>query len=628
MIWGIAMTKLLLKNLRNTSVKMKVLGITLGLVLLMGITSIFVVRESLVIKLSEDLDRRAISIASDLSSRTTDFTILHDLYSLHKLLQQTKSNNPDIEYIFILDHQGEEVLIHTLGSKYDVTRQLIEFNHINELEENEYQMVSYLSENGVIHDVVAPILDGDVGYVRVGLNENQIKATINDLSFIIIISTTVISIIGFIISFILTKIIYKDLLKLIKVSKEVGKGNLNTKVEIESKDEIGLLGEEFNTMIDRLRTKNDENMAYLQELQMRNNELSLLHQLSVTFLDGDSFHKHLNHTAKKLKEDLNLQCCYIEISLNDEKIQTFHGNGSGNCDNCVVNGGAKCFGPENYHIFPLETSKQNTGKVSICFKEDPDEVTLKFINSFIRQLSVIVENALLWQEIKYKEELRLKLLERVISAQEEERKRIARELHDETSQSLATIVLGVTMLEETEQDQQLRNKLTDLRKITEKTIDEVHYLSWSLRPSALDDYGLLPAIKKYAEEFKKKYDIEVDIQVIGFEEIRLPSVVEISIYRVIQEALTNAARHADAENISIIIKHVKNVVSFIIEDDGNGFNAKETVNRKLTKNHLGLKGMQERIESIGGRFFIESNPGMGTSIYVNDIKIGGVDYES
>lgn len=608
------------KRLINTSVKTKVLGITIGLVFLMGMTSIIIVRGLLVINLTHDLEKRAISIANDLSLRGIDFTILQDIYNLDRLLKQTNMNHPDIEYMFILDYQKQPV-IHSFGPKYDVAPELMALNMPGEGED--YHLLSFESESGTIHDVVTPMLDGDVGYVRVGLNENHINNTINKLTFTLIISTTVIGLLGFIISYMLTKIMYRDLTKLIHVSSEVGKGNLDSKVAIASNDEIGLLGKEFNTMISRLKNKNDENMQYLQQLELRNKELFLLNELSNTFLDVYSLQKHLQYITKQLKEEQNLFGCFIEMKINDKLIHASHA--VKHCSySTQVEKRKVCISRE----FPISSQKEVIGKLAVCFKDTPSTITIKFLHSFSRQLSVIAENVELWQELKYKEELRLKLLDKVITAQEEERKRIARELHDETSQSLTSIILGLSMLEEEETSGSTKEKLAELKEITETTIEEVHYISWSLRPSALDDYGLLPAIKNYAIDFKKKYDIDVDIEVIGFDNIRLPSTVEVTIYRVIQEALTNAARHANAENISIIIKHVGNVVSLIIEDDGSGFDVSAILNKKLTKDHLGLKGMQERIESIGSKFFIESNPGFGTSIYVTNIEIGSDIIES
>ncbi len=613
-------------SLKNKSVKTKVLGITIGLVLLMALTSTIILREILVVKLSEDLDRRAISIASDLSARGTDYTILKDIVSLNNLIQDTMRNNPDIEYIFFVD-KNLNMVIHTFGSNFTVSDKLIKQNLFEKtLELPSHQLMTFESEVGTIHDVIAPIIEGEAGFVRVGLNEKQIYKTIDEITLMIILSTILVGMIGFVISLILTKVMYRDLTHLMNVSKKVGAGNLDCKVEINSKDEIGLLATEVDTMIKRLRQKKEENNNYLNVLQLRNSELSLLHLLAVSSVDLDNFNKHIESTALRLMEELNLNSCFIELNLAEERISTFKGR-----NNCVVGDNKACqnclFYRENKilhdkHLYVPINAKTEIGQINVCFGNKPDETTKKFIYSFARQLSVIAENARLWKEVKYKEELRVKLLERVITAQEEERKRIARELHDETSQSITSIIVGLTLLEEQSISEKMNQDIVDLKEVSQKTLDEIHYISWSLRPSVLDDLGLLPAIKKYVVEYMKKYDVDVDIQVIGFEQLRLLSLIEVTIYRVIQEALTNAARHAKAENISIILKHVNGVVSVIIEDDGVGFNAKQVLNGKLTKDHLGLKGMQERIESIGGNLTIESNEGIGTTIYVKDIVIG------
>ena len=616
----------LITSLKNKSVKTKVLGITIGLVILMALTSTIILREILVVKLSEDLDRRAVSIASDLSARGTDYTLLKDIVSLNNLIQDTMSNNPDIEYIFIAD-ESFNIVIHTFGSDFKVSEKLINKNLLDgDPDKYSYQLVTFQSEAGLIHDVISPMLEGEVGFVRVGLNEKQIYKTIDEITFIIIISTISLGIIGFIISLILTKVMYRDLSHLINVTRKVGTGELNCKVEIDSKDEIGQLASEFDTMIKKLKQKNNENNKYLNVLKLRNSELSLLHQLAVSSVDLDNFNKHIEATAIRLMEELNLNSCFIELNLADERISTFKGR-----SNCAVGDNKACenclFFRENNVLHDKQLyvpikAKTEIGQINVCFGNKPDETTKKFIHSFARQLSVIAENARLWKEVKYKEELRIKLLERVITAQEEERKRIARELHDETSQSITSIIVGLTLLEEQSISEKMTQDIVDIKEVSQKTLDEIHYISWSLRPSVLDDLGLLPAIKKYVIEYMKKYDIDVDIQVIGFHQLRLLSIIEVTIYRVIQEALTNAARHAKAENISIILKHVNGIVSVIIEDDGVGFNAKKVLVGKLTKDHLGLKGMQERIESIGGNLIIESNEGIGTTIYVKDIVIG------
>jgi signal transduction histidine kinase len=612
--------------LKNRSVKTKVLGMTIGLVVLMALTSTIFLREILVVKLSDDLDRRAISIASDLSSRSINYTILKDILGLHNLLQDTMQNNPDVEYIFVVD-QSSNVLIHTFGRDFIISEELLNINILPEnVEVETKQLVMFQSETGLIHDIIAPISSGNAGFIRVGLNERQIYKTIDDITIMLIMATIFVGAIGFVIAYFLTNHMYRDLTHLIQKSKQVGAGDLDCKVNIDSNDEIGLLGKEFNRMIINLKQKEDENHQYLNVLQMRNSELSLLHQLAVSSVDIDNFSKHLKKTAVLLMEDLNLNSCFIELNLAGEKIATFQGKDScqkGNeksCENCDLYLEDVVLHESQLYL-PIETTSK-IGQINVCFASKPDDTTKKFIYSFASQLSVVAENARLWKEIKYKEELRLKLLERVITVQEEERKRISRELHDETSQSITSIIVGLTLLEEYNPTEEMKHKIDDLKEVSQKTLEEIHYISWSLRPSVLDDLGLLPAIKKYVIEYMKKYDLDVDIQVIGFDQLRLSSIIEVTIYRVIQEALTNAARHAEAENISIILKHAKGIVTVIIEDDGKGFDIKKMISRELSKDHLGLKGMQERIESLGGKLLLESNKGFGTTVYVKDIVIG------
>lgn len=613
--------------LNNISVKTKVLGITIGLVLLMGLTSTVILREILVVKLTEDLHRRAISIGSDVSSRSADFAILKDILNLHSLIQDTIRNNPDIEYIFIVD-ENLNIINHSFGRGFQVSEQLITSNLFSK-EILPYQLVTFPSTLGTIHDVITPIIDGEAGYVRVGLNEKQIYKTIDEITFLIIIVTILVGALGFLISYLLTKVIYQGISHLMEVSKKVGTGNLDCDVEINSKDEIGMLANEFKTMISRLKAKNLENKNYMNVLHLRNSELSLLHKLAVSSMDIENFNRHVETTAELLMSELDLNSFFIELEFKGERITAFKGKNKCEtriCEACSLHAENKEIRETHFYI-PIMNNQRKVGQLNVCFDKKPDETTKKFIYSFTSQLSVITENVRLWKELKYKEELRLQLLERVITAQEEERKRIARELHDETSQSITSINVGLTLLQEYPIPDEAQQKVVELKEITQQTLDEVHYISWSLRPSVLDDLGLLPAIKKYVIEYMKKYPIDVDIQVIGFKYVRLLPLFEVTIYRVIQEALTNAARHSKAENISIILKHTNGNVSIIIEDDGVGFDTNRILTRNLTKDHLGLKGMQERIESINGKLVIESIPNTGTTIYVKDILIGDEEHD-
>lgn len=209
-----------------------------------------------------------------------------------------------------------------------------------------------------------------------------------------------------------------------------------------------------------------------------------------------------------------------------------------------------------------------------------------------------------------REGLRRQLMEKVITTQEDERRRIARELHDSTSQNLTSLIVGLRMMETNCAQCASISKATDLRDVASKTLDEVHDLSMRLRPRVLDDLGLAAALERLAHEWQARYRIPVDI-VVQLNE-RLPGEIETALYRIVQEALTNIARHAQAESASLLIEKHGDTVRAIVEDDGIGFD----VNTNQGERHLGLLGMRERAELLGGTLIIESTPEQGTSIFI------------
>lgn len=213
-------------------------------------------------------------------------------------------------------------------------------------------------------------------------------------------------------------------------------------------------------------------------------------------------------------------------------------------------------------------------------------------------------------------EARTNLLKKLINAQEEERKRIARELHDETSQSLTSLMIGLKIMEDTHDIDEIKGKIVELRQLTNGTLEEIHGLALALRPSILDDLGLVPALNRYIQESSHNLNLDIDFHTEGMEGVRLLPELEISIYRVVQEALTNIAKHAKATEVSVILERQKERLTAIIEDDGIGFDLEETWNSPLKEKRLGLHGMQERVQLTGGNLTIESTPGFGTTIYV------------
>ena len=209
-----------------------------------------------------------------------------------------------------------------------------------------------------------------------------------------------------------------------------------------------------------------------------------------------------------------------------------------------------------------------------------------------------------------RESVRRQLLEKVIATQEDERRRIARELHDSTSQNLTSLIVGLRMMETHCAQCASPTKASDLRQVASRTLDEVHDLSMRLRPRVLDDLGLAAALERLASEWQARYKIPVDA-VIQITE-RLPGEVETVVYRIVQEALTNITRHAHAHSASILVERHGDIVRAIVEDDGTGFD----VNVNYGEHHLGLLGMRERAELLNGTLTVESEPGRGTSIFI------------
>lgn len=197
---------------------------------------------------------------------------------------------------------------------------------------------------------------------------------------------------------------------------------------------------------------------------------------------------------------------------------------------------------------------------------------------------------------------------RVVEAQELERKRLARELHDETGQALTSILLGLKPLEQSAGGHDDRAAAASLRELVVSTLQDVRRLAVELRPSALDDFGLVPAVERLADTFREQTGMQVDLE-SGLAEERLPGEVETVLYRIVQEALTNVVKHAQASRVSILLTGKDGAVAAVVEDDGLGFDPQATGD-----GGLGLVGMRERVGLVGGRIQIESAAGAGTTL--------------
>lgn len=203
----------------------------------------------------------------------------------------------------------------------------------------------------------------------------------------------------------------------------------------------------------------------------------------------------------------------------------------------------------------------------------------------------------------------------ILNAQEEERKRVARELHDETSQVLTSLLISLAILEESITSETARSRITETRQLAHQTLRAIRSLSLDLRPSALDDLGLLPALRWYIKEYQQKFSIDIEFQSSGLKE-RLPTEMETALYRIVQEALTNAARHGQASQVRVTLIDDGQIIRTTIADNGKGFDSDklQKVPGAGQERGWGLVGMHERANLLGGTLEISSQAGKGTTI--------------
>ena len=228
--------------------------------------------------------------------------------------------------------------------------------------------------------------------------------------------------------------------------------------------------------------------------------------------------------------------------------------------------------------------------------------------SFVREVLDELDQSLV-KARQYQVRLR-QMSSHVLTAQEEERTRIARELHDDTAQALTSVLVRLRLLERSAEDKQLRSGLAELRDLTVETLEGVRRLAIDLRPPMLDDLGLEAAIQSHVQDFSRQWQINVNFTSSGLG--RLPPNVELVLYRIVQEALSNVAKHASASRVETRLSRKGRTLRLLVEDDGCGFDVEAAKGSR--QSGLGLFGMEERLALIGGTLRVESSPGKGTRL--------------
>jgi signal transduction histidine kinase len=372
-----------------------------------------------------------------------------------------------------------------------------------------------------------------------------------------------------------------------------------------------------------------------EALHQRVNDLAMLNDSSRTFLDNFEIVRLYKTICKLAVERLGLDIVWVEITDQETHPAAVHGVAFNKLptlksiweEGKIISQPNKVFVRTSddlsdhdkdyqvYAAFPLIFGGKLIGLLKtlsnnkLFFTED----RLPLIQSYANLAAVAIQNTWLFGEVQTSNRQLHALSQRLMKAQEEERLHLSREIHDESGQLLSALTVQLGLLERDAGHLEIVDqKIDELKHTTNEIQNNLHQLAVNLRPASLDHLGLVTALQQYIEEFNRQYDINVEFEAVGMQDKRLRQDVETALFRVVQESLTNVALHAQATRVDVLINIRNDHIITIIEDDGIGF----TPISPTIESHLGLFGMRERVEMLGGKFTIESSPGKGTAVNV------------
>jgi signal transduction histidine kinase len=425
--------------------------------------------------MSEQFEKRGIEITKRIASSCIGYILVNDLISLHEVANEMRNSNNDIRYVLVTDHRGG-LLAHTFSN--GIPKGLLNIN--SRLNVSDYNIEKINTNEGLILDILVPIEGGKVGFTRVGIMEEYIRSLIKEKLRAIILITLLVCAVAAIMTTRLTAMLTKPIQDLVKATREIACGNLSSRVEVTTNDEIGELATDFNNMAESLIKINEDRNKLLEALQE-------------------------------------------------------------------------------------------------------------------------------------KERMRDILLNKLITAQEDERKRVSRELHDETSQALTSLIVSMRLLADRETDSGKREMILGVRDVVADIIKGVRNLAVELRPPVLDDLGLVAAMEKYISKYQEHFRIAVDFT-HNISHYHMDNQIILALYRIMQECLTNIVKHSGARNVRINLEGSGGHIVLVVSDDGKGI-GNEALRRTKEENRIGIYGMQERAELFGGTFNMVSDNG-GTTIKI------------
>ena len=473
------------------------------------------------------------------------------------------------------------------------------------------------------------------------LTDVRVEAAMDAGGRSVLFVTLIAAVVSIVLLMLLVYILTNPIDELKKTAEEVASGKFETRAVVWADDEIGSLAVSVNQMID--------NFVDIQEdLSQTNRQLEAINRIGLAADREDEIHDVLFITLESMLSLLDMKMGWIY--LYDPEIQKHHlaswkgvpeevqknfmeiDNGHVcECQKRLHNGTlgseittftcerlkkCECVGESITHVtVPIEARNIQFGVINLHLlpEQSLDEEMLAVLESVGTKISEVVANAWLQIKLREKEAARQLLLESLVTAQEDERQHLARELHDQAGQSLTSLLIRLKALENMSNDEKMIVKLHDMQELVSNTIDEIRDLSYSLRPPALEEFGLAAAITALVDEHQVQSGLNIKFK--NRLEKKISHNVEMILYRIVQEGLTNVVRHADATKVVIELEPRENLIYLKIEDDGRGFSPNQTMPSDGNR-HLGLISMNERAELIGGKLDIYSAMGAGTIIEV------------
>lgn len=445
-----------------------------------------------------------------------------------------------------------------------------------------------------------------------------------------------------ILAYAFTFILTRPLLALRRMAQQVAAGQLDVRAPVWSNDEIGEVATAINTMTDHL-------VATQENLARTNRHLEAVNQIIMAAEQEAEIHDILYLILEKLVGVMGLKTAWVYLRDPEqgvfhlaswygvpEELQTILLAQTDELCQCQQNvfqsqvepaatrqhclfldkWSSPDHLPRTHITFPIEASGQYFGAINLLCEQDRllSADDLELLSGIGAQISEIVANAWLRLKLAEKEMARQALLESLVEAQEEERSRLARELHDGAGQMLTSLLVRIKTLEKQAVKPAVQSGLAAILDTVSETIEQVRELSYRLRPAALEQFGLPVALETLVSDMAIESGLHAHCH-FDWQDEPLPQGIEVTLYRIAQEALTNVIRHANAGQVEVSLKQLPQGVLMRIEDDGCGFSTRQTMERR-GRRHLGLISIHERAAIVGGQLDVFSAPGEGTAVQV------------